>query len=100
MTITEKILAAHSGRKKVSPGELINAKVDLVLANDITAPIAISEFRKIGAKDVFNKERIALIPDHFAPQKDIKAAEQCKMLREFSREYDLSLYFEVGQDGD
>ena len=99
MTITEKILAAHSGRKKVSPGELINAKVDLVLANDITAPIAISEFRKIGAKDVFNKERIALIPDHFAPQKDIKAAEQCKMLREFSREYDLSLYFEVGRMG-
>jgi 3-isopropylmalate/(R)-2-methylmalate dehydratase large subunit len=99
MTITEKILAAHSGRKKVSPGELINAKVDLVLANDITAPISISEFRKIGAKDVFNKERIALIPDHFAPQKDIKAAEQCKMLREFSREYDLSLYFEVGRMG-
>jgi 3-isopropylmalate/(R)-2-methylmalate dehydratase large subunit len=99
MTITEKILAAHSGRKKVSPGELINAKVDLVLANDITAPISISEFRKIGAKDVFNKERIALIPDHFAPQKDIKAAEQCKMLREFSREHDLSLYFEVGRMG-
>jgi len=99
MTITEKILAAHSNRKKVLPGELINAKVDLVLANDITAPIAISEFRKIGAKDVFNKERIALIPDHFAPQKDIKAAEQCKMLREFSREYDLSLYFEVGRMG-
>jgi len=99
MTITEKILAAHSGRKKVSPGELINAKVDLVLANDITAPISISEFRKIGAKDVFNKERIAMIPDHFAPQKDIKAAEQCKMLREFSREYDLSLYFEVGRMG-
>jgi 3-isopropylmalate/(R)-2-methylmalate dehydratase large subunit len=99
MTITEKILATHSGRKKVSPGELINAKVDLVLANDITAPISISEFRKIGAKDVFNRERIALIPDHFAPQKDIKAAEQCKMLREFSREYDLSLYFEVGRMG-
>jgi 3-isopropylmalate/(R)-2-methylmalate dehydratase large subunit len=99
MTITEKILAAHSNRKKVLPGELINAKVDLVLANDITAPIAISEFRKIGSKDVFNRERIALIPDHFAPQKDIKAAEQCKMLREFSREYDLSLYFEVGRMG-
>lgn len=99
MTITEKILAAHSGKKKVSPGELINAKVDLILANDITAPIAISEFKKIGAKDVFNKERIALIPDHFAPQKDIKAAEQCKMLRDFSREYDLSLYFEVGRMG-
>jgi 3-isopropylmalate/(R)-2-methylmalate dehydratase large subunit len=99
MTITEKILAAHSGKKKVSPGELINAKVDLILANDITAPIAISEFKKIGAKDVFDKNRIALIPDHFAPQKDIKAAEQCKMLREFSREYKLSLYFEVGRMG-
>jgi len=95
MTITEKILAAHTGKKKVSPGELINAKVDLVLANDITAPIAISEFRKIGAKDVFDRNRIALIPDHFAPQKDIKAAEQCKMLREFAKENQLSLYFEV-----
>ena len=99
MTITEKILAAHSGKKEVSPGELINAKVDLILANDITAPIAISEFRKIGAKDVFDKDRIAFIPDHFAPQKDIEAAEQCKMLREFSREYDLGLYFEVGRMG-
>jgi 3-isopropylmalate/(R)-2-methylmalate dehydratase large subunit len=99
MTITEKILAAHSGKKKVSPGELINAKVDLILANDITAPIAISEFRKIGAHTVFNKDRIALIPDHFVPQKDIKAAEQCKMLKDFSREHDLSLYFEVGRMG-
>lgn len=99
MTVTEKILAAHSGRKEVSPGELINAKVDLVLANDITAPITITEFKKIGAKNVFDKDRVAFIPDHFAPQKDIKAAEQCKMLREFSREYDLSLYFEVGRMG-
>ncbi|MCK5504619.1 MAG: 3-isopropylmalate dehydratase large subunit, partial [Thermodesulfovibrionia bacterium] len=99
MTITEKILAAHSGRDEISAGELINAKVDLILANDITAPIAITEFKKIGAKDVFDKERIALIPDHFAPQKDIKAAEQCKLLRDFSREYGLSLYFEVGRMG-
>jgi 3-isopropylmalate/(R)-2-methylmalate dehydratase large subunit len=99
MTITEKILAAHSGRKKVAPGELINARVDLILANDITAPIAISEFRKTGAGNVFDKDRIALIPDHFSPQKDIKAAEQCKMLREFSREHNLSLYFEVGRMG-
>jgi 3-isopropylmalate/(R)-2-methylmalate dehydratase large subunit len=99
MTITEKILAAHCGRKKVSPGELINAKVDLILANDITAPIAIAEFKKIGAKDVFDRERIALIPDHFAPQKDIKAAEQCRLLKNFSREYNLSLYFEVGRMG-
>ncbi|MDO8746568.1 MAG: 3-isopropylmalate dehydratase large subunit, partial [Thermodesulfovibrionales bacterium] len=80
-------------------GELINAKVDLILANDITAPIAIQEFKKIGAKDVFDRNRIALIPDHFAPQKDIKAAEQCKMLRDFSKEYNLGLYFEVGRMG-
>lgn len=99
MTITEKILAAHAGKKTVSPGELINAKVDLVLANDITAPIAISEFKKSGAKGVFDKDRVALIPDHFAPQKDIKAAEQCKMLKDFSREYELGLYFEVGRMG-
>ncbi len=99
MTITEKIFAAHAGKKKVEPGELINAKVDLVLANDITAPIAIQEFKKIGAKDVFDRNRVAFIPDHFAPQKDIKAAEQCKMLRDFSKEYNLGLYFEVGRMG-
>ncbi|MEW5745631.1 MAG: 3-isopropylmalate dehydratase large subunit [Nitrospirota bacterium] len=99
MTITEKILAAHAGKKEVSPGELINAKVDLILANDITAPIAIQEFKKTGAKGVFDKERVALIPDHFTPQKDIKAAEQCKMLRDFSREQRLDLYFEVGRMG-
>ncbi|MCL4475696.1 MAG: 3-isopropylmalate dehydratase large subunit [Nitrospirae bacterium] len=99
MTITEKILAAHSGKSEVSPGELINAKVDLILANDITAPIAMQEFKKTGAKDVFDRNRIAFIPDHFAPQKDIKAAEQCKMLREFSKEYHIGLYFEVGRMG-
>lgn len=99
MTITEKILAAHCGKDEVSAGDLIKARVDLVLANDITAPIAITEFKKTGAKHVFDKERIALIPDHFAPQKDIKAAEQCKMIRAFSKEYDLSLYFEVGRMG-
>jgi 3-isopropylmalate/(R)-2-methylmalate dehydratase large subunit len=99
MTITEKILAAHAGKKELSPGELINAKVDLILANDITAPIAIQEFKKIGAKDVFDKDRIAFIPDHFAPQKDIKAAEQCQMLRNFSKQYHLGLYFEVGRMG-
>jgi 3-isopropylmalate/(R)-2-methylmalate dehydratase large subunit len=99
VTITEKILAIHAGREQVSAGELINAKVDLVLANDITAPISITEFKKIGAKDVFDKDRVAFIPDHFAPQKDIKAAEQCKMLRDFSKDYDLGLYFEVGRMG-
>lgn len=99
MTITEKILAAHAGKKEVYPGDLINARVDLILANDITAPIAIQEFKKIGAKDVFDRDRVAFIPDHFAPQKDIKAAEQCKLLREFSRQYHLGLYFEVGRMG-
>jgi 3-isopropylmalate/(R)-2-methylmalate dehydratase large subunit len=99
MTITEKILAAHANKKEVLPGELINAKVDLILANDITAPIAIAEFKKIGAKHVFDKESIALVPDHFTPAKDIKAAEQCRILREFSREYDISHYFEVGRVG-
>ncbi|MFZ5996654.1 MAG: 3-isopropylmalate dehydratase large subunit [Nitrospirota bacterium] len=99
MTITEKILAAHAGKKEVAAGELINAKVDLILANDITAPIAIQEFKKTDAKEVFDKDRVAFIPDHFAPQKDIKAAEQCKMLKDFSREYRLGLYFEVGRMG-
>lgn len=99
MTITEKILAFHAGKKEVHPGDLINARVDLILANDITAPIAIQEFKKTGAKDVFDRERIAFIPDHFAPQKDIKAAEQCKLLRDFSRQYHLGLYFEVGRMG-
>ena len=99
MTITEKILSAHANKKELSPGELINAKVDLILANDITAPIAITEFKKIGVKNVFNKERIALVPDHFTPAKDIKAAEQCRILREFSKEYNISHYFEVGRVG-
>jgi 3-isopropylmalate/(R)-2-methylmalate dehydratase large subunit len=99
MTITEKILAAHAGKEEVVPGELINARVDLVLANDITAPIAIREFERIGAKRVFDPDRIAFIPDHFAPQKDIKAAEQCKLLRDFSHKNQLSLYFEVGRMG-
>jgi len=99
MTITEKILAAHAGKKSLSPGELIIAKVDLILANDITAPIAIQEFRKTGATHVFNRERIALIPDHFTPQKDIKAAEQCRLLKQFSAEQDITLFFEVGRMG-
>jgi len=99
LTITEKILAAHCGKEKVSAGELIKAKVDLILANDITAPISITEFKKTGAEKVFDKDRIALIPDHFAPQKDIKAAEQCRMIKNFSKDHDLSLYFEVGRMG-
>lgn len=99
MTIAEKILAEHAGKKEVSAGEIINAKVDLVLANDITAPIAIKEFEKLGLKDVFDREKIALVPDHFTPQKDIKAAEQCKMLREFAYKYKIKHYFEIGRVG-
>ncbi len=99
MTITEKILAAHSGRESVSPGELINARVDIVLANDITAPIAIKEFERSGAAKVFDKDRIVLVPDHFTPNKDIKSAEQCKLMRLFARKQEITHYFEVGQAG-
>jgi 3-isopropylmalate/(R)-2-methylmalate dehydratase large subunit len=99
MTISEKILAEHAGKKEVFAGEIINAKVDLVLANDITAPIAIKEFEKLGVKDVFDKEKIALVPDHFTPQKDIKAAEQCKILKDFAHKYKIKNYFEIGRVG-
>lgn len=99
MTITEKILAAHAGLDSVKPGQLIQAKVDLVLGNDVTAPVAIREFEKIGVGKVFDKDKIALVPDHFAPNKDIKAAEQCKVMRDFARKYEITNYFEVGRMG-
>lgn len=99
MTMTQKILAAHAGLDKVHPGQMIMAKLDLVLGNDITAPIAIEEFEKAGMVAVFDKSKIALVPDHFAPNKDIKSAENCKLLREFSREMDIDNYFEIGQMG-
>ncbi|MTI80813.1 MAG: 3-isopropylmalate dehydratase large subunit [Firmicutes bacterium] len=99
MTLAEKILAANSGRDHVQPGELVNAKVDMVLGNDITAPVAIREFNKIGVDKVFNKDCIALVPDHFAPNKDIKSAEQAKVMREFAKEHNLTNYFEVGKMG-
>ncbi len=98
MTLAEKILAAHCGRERVEPGELINARVDIVLANDITAPLAIQEFRRIGVDRVFDPKRVIFVPDHFVPNKDIKAAEQAKILREFSRQQGL-VYFEVGEMG-
>ncbi|HAV10155.1 MAG TPA: 3-isopropylmalate dehydratase large subunit [Dehalococcoidia bacterium] len=98
MTLAEKILAAHSGKKKVSPGEFINVKVDLVLANDITAPISIREFGKLGARKVFDPKKIVMVPDHFCPNKDIASAEQAKIMRDFAHEHDL-VYFEVGQMG-
>lgn len=99
MTITEKILAAHAGKEQVVPGELINARVDFVLGNDITAPVAIKEFEKIGVEDVFDRERIALVPDHFTPNKDIKSAEQALLVRKFSHKHNLTNYFEVGRMG-
>ncbi|SHM23541.1 3-isopropylmalate dehydratase large subunit [Halanaerobium congolense] len=99
MTMIEKILAAHSDQDQVKPGEIVNARVDMVLGNDITAPVAVKEFNKIGVDKVFDKERIALVPDHFAPNKDIKAAEQVKVVREFAQKHDITNYFEVGQMG-
>ena len=99
MTITEKILAAHTDRDTVHPGEIIMARIDLALGNDITAPIAIKILRENGIKDVFDKTKIALVPDHFVPNKDIESAEQCKMLREFAHEHDITHYFELGEMG-
>jgi len=98
-TITEKILAAHAGVDAVEPGQIIEASVDIALGNDITAPIAIREFKKSGATKVFDKGRVALVPDHFTPNKDIASAEQCKILRDFAREQDLENYFETGEMG-
>ena len=99
MTMSQKLLAQKAGKKSVKAGELIMANVDLVLGNDITAPVAIKEFDKFGIKEVFNKDKIALVPDHFAPNKDIKAAEQCKCMREFAKDNEITNYFEVGQMG-
>jgi len=99
MTTVEKILAKHAGLDSVTPGQLIEAQVDLVLANDITAPIAIREFREAGAKKVFDREKIVLVPDHFTPNKDIASAEQCRILREFAAEQNLKYYFEIGEMG-
>ena len=96
MTITEKILAEHCGLEEVRPGQLINAKLDIVLGNDITAPIAIEELKKAGVKRVFDRDRVVLIPDHFTPNKDIASAEQCKVLREFAKEQAHRFVKEVG----
>ena len=99
MTITEKIFADHAGLESVKAGDLITAKVDITLANDITGPVAIKEFKKIGAEKVFNPERTVFIPDHFVPNKDIKSAEQAKYMREFVKEQNITNYFEVGRMG-
>ena len=99
MTITEKILADHAGEHDVAPGQIIEANVDIALGNDITAPIAINEFRRAGGAKVFDREKVALISDHFVPNKDIKSAEQAKLLREFAREQKLTHYYELGEMG-
>ena len=96
MTITEKILAAHAGLDEVEPGQLINCRLDLVLANDVTAPIAIREFAKAGVDHVFDSAKIALVPDHYTPNKDIKSAEQAKIMREFAHAQGITHYYEIG----
>ena len=99
MTMTQKILAAHAGLESVVAGQLIEADLDLVLGNDITSPVAIHEMDKMKVDGVFNKDKIALVPDHFVPNKDIKSAEHCKCVREFALKNNITNYFEVGQMG-
>lgn len=98
MTMSQKILAAHAGKAEVHPGELVMARLDLVLGNDITAPVAVKEFPKFGRERVFDREKVALVPDHFTPNKDIKAAAQCAAMRSFAKEQGIVNYFEVGHD--
>ena len=99
MTMTQKILADHAGLPVVEAGQLIEAKLDLVLGNDITSPVAIHEMDKMTVDNVFDKDKIALVPDHFVPNKDIKSAEHCKCVREFAVKHDITNYFEVGEMG-
>lgn len=99
MTMTQKILAAHAGLDKVAAGQLIEADLDLVLGNDITSPVAIKEMDKMNTTGVFDKDKIALVPDHFVPNKDIKSAEHCKCVREFAYRNEITNYFEVGEMG-
>ena len=99
MTITEKILATHAGKESVRPGELVQVQVDLALANDITAPLTIKVFHELGADRVFDREKVALVPDHFVPNKDIPSAEQAKIMSEFAYQYDIKNYFKVGEAG-
>ncbi|MBR5944288.1 MAG: 3-isopropylmalate dehydratase large subunit [Lachnospiraceae bacterium] len=99
MTMTQKILAAHAGLEQVVAGQLIEADLDLVLGNDITSPVAIKEMDKMKTTGVFDKDKIALVPDHFVPNKDIKSAEHCKCVRDFAHKHDITNYFEVGEMG-
>ncbi len=96
MTVAEKILAAHAGLDEVQPGQLVECDLDLVLSNDVTTPIAVREFRKIGVPRVFDPQRVVLVPDHYVPNKDIKSAEQAKIVRDFAREQGITHYYEVG----
>jgi 3-isopropylmalate/(R)-2-methylmalate dehydratase large subunit len=95
MTITEKILAAHAGLDEVAPGQLIECDLDIVLANDVTAPIAISEFGRVGVERVWDPAKVALVPDHYTPNKDIKSAEQAKIMRDFARTQGITHYWEI-----
>lgn len=99
MTMTQKILAKHAGLDSVTEGQLIRAKLDMVLGNDITSPVAINEFNKIGFDSVFDKDKISLVMDHFTPNKDIKAAKQCQQCRNFAAEYGITNYYDVGEVG-
>ncbi len=99
MTMTQKILARHAGLPEVEAGQLILAKVDMVLGNDITSPVAIGEFRKMNLGKVFDKNKVSLVMDHFAPNKDIKAAEQCKLCREFAGDMQITNFYDVGEMG-
>ena len=99
MTMSQKILAAHAGLEKVEAGQLINANLDMVLANDITGPVSINEFENYGFKKVFNKDKISLVMDHFTPNKDIKSAEQCKQCRTFARSFNITNFYDVGNMG-
>ncbi len=101
LTISEKILLAHSGKKEIHPDEFILANIDFCLGNDITAPLAIKEFKKLplAKRKIFDNKKIALIPDHFTPNKDIKSAQQCKLMREFAKKYEIKNYFEIGRMG-
>ena len=99
MTMTQKILAAHAGKESVAAGELIEANLDLVLGNDITSPVAINEMARMNKKNVFDKDKIALVMDHFIPNKDIKSAENCKCCRQFAMRHEISHYYDVGKMG-
>lgn len=99
MTITEKILAAHAGKSGVEPGEILDVKLDVALANDITAPLSLEEFDKVGAKGVFDPEKVVLVLDHFTPNKDIISAENCKTIREFAHKYGITNFYEGGACG-